>query len=114
MKPWQRNILDKHRARLVKEIKPEPLMLFLTKKSIIPSDTSEEIRSSKKPEDINEALLTKLRDNSGTMAFSMLIKGLQNTDQASLACLLLEEGHLEGKNKMRIIAVCGTNHLTQN
>lgn len=95
MRPWQRNILDKHRARLVKEIKPETLMLFLMEKGIIPPVTREETRSSKKPEDINEALLTKLKYNSGTMAFNMLIKGLQNTDQASLACLLLEESQLE-------------------
>ena len=89
-------------------------MPFLMEKGVIPSDTREEIRSSKKPEDINEALLTKLKYNSGTMAFNMLIKGLQNTDQASLACLLLEESQLEGKSKMQIIAVCGTNDLTQN
>lgn len=114
MKLWQRNILDKHDARLVKEIKPETLVPFLMEKGVIPSDTREEIRSSKKPEDINEALLTKLKYNSGTMAFNMLIKGLQNTDQASLACLLLEESQLKGKNKMQIIAVCGTNDPTQN
>lgn len=89
-------------------------MLFLMEKGIIPLVTREEIRSSKKPEDINEVLLTKLKYNSGTMAFNMLIKGLQNTDQASLACLLLEESQLKGKNKMQIIAVCGTNDLTQN
>jgi len=85
-------------------------MSFLVEKSVIRSDISEETRLSKKPEDINDALLTELKHSSGTMAFKMLIEGLKNTYQASLACLLLEEG----KNKMRIIAVCGTNDLTQN
>lgn len=76
-------------------------MIFLLGKSIITADTCEEIRLNKKPEDMSGALLTKLMDNSGLMAFKRLIEGLQNTNQASLACLLLEEG----KNKMQILII---------
>lgn len=66
-------------------------MIFLLSKDVITANTCEEIRLGEKREDMSAELLAELMDNSGLMAFKMLIEGLQNTDKASLACPLLEE-----------------------
>ena len=76
-------------------------MIFLLSKDVITANTCEEIRLGEKREDMSAALLAELMDNSGLMAFKMLIEGLQNTDKASLACPLLEEG----KYNMQILII---------
>ena len=101
MRQCHRKHLKLHYESLVKKIEPEPLMIFLLKKDVITANTCEEIRLGEKREDMSAALLTELMDNSGLMAFKMLIEGLQNTDKASLACPLLEEG----KYNMQILII---------
>ena len=90
MRECHKHILQRLIVDLVKNLEPEPLLLYLYHKEVIDEYDKDEIRSWKVPKDKSEALIFKLM-KKGPQAFPKLVDGLQNK-QPFLACALLKEG----------------------
>ena len=92
MRECHKHVLQKLIVELVKDLEPEPLLLYLYQKEIIDQDDMDEVRSKKIRKDVNEDLIFTLM-RRGPEAFPNLVEGLQRK-QPFLACLLLKEGKL--------------------
>ena len=90
MRECHKHILQRHSVELVKDLEPEPQLLYLYQKEVIDEDDMDEIRSCKVRKNMSEALIFKLM-KKGPQAFPKLIDGLENK-QPFLACVLLKEG----------------------
>ena len=92
MRECHKHVLQKLIIKLVKDLEPEPLLLYLYQKEIIDQNDMDEVRSKKIRKDVNEDLIFTLM-RRGPEAFPNLVEGLQRK-QPFLACLLLKEGKL--------------------
>ena len=90
MRECHKHILQRLIVELVKDLEPEPQLLYLYQKEVIDEDDMDEIRSKKIRKNVNEDLIFKLM-RRGPEAFSNLVEGLQRK-QPFLACSLLKEG----------------------
>ena len=90
MRECHKYILQKLIVELVKDLEPEPLLLYLYQKEIINQDDMDEVRSKKIRKDVNKDLIFMLM-RRGPEAFPNLVEGLQSK-QPFLACSLLKEG----------------------
>ena len=90
MRECHKHILQKLIVELVKNLEPEPLLLYLYQKEIIDQDDMDEVRSKLIRKDVNEDLIFMLMKR-GPEAFPNLVEGLQRK-QPLLACSLLKEG----------------------
>lgn len=90
MKECHKHILQRLIVHLVKNLEPEPLLLYLYHKKVIDEDDKDEIQSWKVRKYKSEALIFKLM-KKGPQTFQKLVDGLQN-EQPFLACALLKEG----------------------
>ena len=90
MRECHKYILQKLIVELVKDLEPEPLLLYLYQKEIINQDDMDEVRSKKIRKDVNEDLIFMLM-RRGPEAFPNLVEGLQSK-QPFQACSLLKEG----------------------
>ena len=90
MRECHKHILQRLIVELVKDLEPEPLLLYLYQKEVIDEDDKDEIRSWKVRKDASEALIFKLM-KKGPQAYPKLVDGLENK-QPFLACALLKEG----------------------
>ena len=90
MRECHKDILQRLIGGLLRDLEPEPQLLYLYQWQVIDKDDMDEIRSWKVPKYRSEALIFKLM-KKGPQAFSKLVDGLQNK-QPFLACSLLQEG----------------------
>ena len=90
MKECHKLILQRLTLELVKNLEPQPLLLYLYQKEIINQDDMDEVRSKNIRKDVCVALISKLM-LKGPEAFPELVEGLQQ-NQPFLACSLLKEG----------------------
>ena len=90
MKECHKLILQRRTLELVKNLQPQPLLLYLYQKEIINQDDMDEVRSKKIRKDVNEDLIFMLM-RRGPEAFSNLVEGLQRK-QPFLTRSLLKEG----------------------
>ena len=90
MRECHKYILQKLIVEIVKDLEPEPLLLYLYQKEIINQDDMDEVRSKKIRKDVNEDLIFMLM-RRGPEAFSNLVEGLQRK-QPFLTRSLLKEG----------------------
>lgn len=89
MRECHKHILQRRIAELVKDLEPEPLLLYLYSKKVIDEDDMDEIQSYNLRRTMSKELILKLM-KKGPQAFSNLVDGLQNK-QPFLACSLLQE-----------------------
>ena len=90
MRACHKHILQRLIVELLKDLEPEPLLVYLYHKEVIDEDDMDEIQSCRVRKNMSEALIFKLM-RKGPQAFSKLVDGLQNK-QPFLACALLKEG----------------------
>ena len=73
MRECHKYILQKLIVELVKDLEPEPLLLYLYQKEIINQDDMDEVRSKKIRKDVNEDLIFMLM-RRGPELFQILLR----------------------------------------
>ncbi|XP_074162299.1 LOW QUALITY PROTEIN: caspase-9 [Sminthopsis crassicaudata] len=89
MEEAQRELFQRHRLRLVKELHVEPLWPLMLDRELFTRDMIEDIQSAGTRRDQARRLITDLQTR-GKQAFPIFISCLEDTDQWDLAALLRE------------------------